>query len=60
MNVIDLFPTPVCEKYLDPLSKNVLDKIYKYKMKPDWQYKVLKSENTYCDRDWETNQLHSF
>ena len=47
MNVIDLFPTPVCEKYLNPLSKNVLDKIYKYKMKPDWQYKVLKSENTY-------------
>jgi uncharacterized protein (TIGR02466 family) len=47
MNVIDLFPTPVCEKYLEPLSKSTLQKFFKYETKPDWEFKVLQSKNTY-------------
>jgi len=31
MNVIDLFPTPVCEKYLEPLSKSTLQTLHSRK-----------------------------
>lgn len=47
MNVIELFPIPVCEKYLEPLSKTTLQKFFKYETKPDWEYKILQSKNTY-------------
>ena len=47
MNVVDLFPTPVCEKYLEPLSKSTLQNFFKYETKPDWEFKVLQSKNTY-------------
>ncbi len=40
MNVIDLFPIPVCEKYLEPLSKSVLDNVHKLEKKS-------KNKNTY-------------
>ena len=47
MNIINLFPTPVCEKYLEPLSKTTIQKIYAYETKPDWEFKILQSKNTY-------------
>ena len=47
MNIVNLFPTPVCVKYLKPLSKLILQKILKHKTKPDWQFNVLQSQNTY-------------
>ena len=47
MNVVDLFPTPVCETYLEPLSKSTLQKFFKYETKPDWEFKILQSKNTY-------------
>ena len=47
MNVIELFPIPVCEKYLEPLSKTTLQKFFKYETKSDWEYKILQSKNTY-------------
>ena len=47
MNIVNLFPTPVCSKYLEPLSKLILQKILKHETKPDWQFNVLQSQNTY-------------
>jgi uncharacterized protein (TIGR02466 family) len=47
MNIVNLFPTPVCSKYLEPLSKLILQKILKHETKPDWQFNVLQSKNKY-------------
>tara|TARA_R110002051_G_scaffold243592_1_gene303619 strand:- start:5987 stop:6568 length:582 start_codon:yes stop_codon:yes gene_type:complete len=44
MNIVNLFPTPVCVKYLEPLSKLVLQKIFKHETKPGKNTYVLKEK----------------